>query len=189
MVLENGQLWNLSIFLNETFRRASSLRLIENECIVDGYCPHLMPATPIFQKLTFSKKVLKTNKFWTFQKYFFHSWSNIQNKAELSNRTLFIFYPEIATPIPPSCQKHYIITRTNDAFIIKWVTLLSSDCLHSRHSELKLNILFGKLQFIIVIQVLSPKYRSSPEIQILHVANTTYTDFQLRILTPQILSH
>ena len=29
---------------------------------------------------------------------------------------------------PLSCQKHYIITRTNDAFIIKWVALLNSDC-------------------------------------------------------------
>ena len=88
MVLENGHLWNSSTFLNETFRRASSLRLIENECIVDGYCPLLMPATPIFQKLTFSKKVLKTNKFWTFPKlFFFISGCNL---IELFNGTLFV---------------------------------------------------------------------------------------------------
>ena len=31
------------------------------------------------------------------------------------------FNPDVAPPILPSCQKHYIITRTNDAFIIKWV--------------------------------------------------------------------
>ena len=36
---------------------------IQAQHIVDGYGPHLMPSMPIFQKLTFSKKVLKTNKF------------------------------------------------------------------------------------------------------------------------------
>ena len=45
VVLENGQIWNQSIFLNETFRRASSLRFIKNGCIVDERCPHLMPHT------------------------------------------------------------------------------------------------------------------------------------------------
>ena len=57
-------------------------------------------------------------------------WSNISNRSIVESNPLQIFADsEIATPIPPSCQKHYIITRTNDAFIIKWVTLLSSDCL------------------------------------------------------------
>ena len=45
--------------------------------------------------------------------------------------------PEKATPSPPSCQKHYIITRTNDAFIIKWVTLLSSVRISSARDENK----------------------------------------------------
>ena len=56
VVLENGQIWNQSIFLNETFRRASSLRFIKNGCIVDGLIPALMPAMPIFPKHCFFKK-------------------------------------------------------------------------------------------------------------------------------------
>ena len=36
----NGQIWSHSIFLNETFMRASSLRFIKNGGIVDGHGPH-----------------------------------------------------------------------------------------------------------------------------------------------------
>ena len=46
---------NQSIFLNETFRKASSLILIKNEGIVDKHGHHLMPATPIFLKHRFFK--------------------------------------------------------------------------------------------------------------------------------------
>ena len=51
--------WNWSIFLNETFRRASSLRFLENEAILDGHGNCLMPAMPIFQKPCFYKKCHK----------------------------------------------------------------------------------------------------------------------------------
>ena len=70
VVLGNGQIWNQSIFLNETFRRASSLRFNKNGGIVDERCPHLMPATPIFPKHWFFKKgpknqqILKNSKFF-----------------------------------------------------------------------------------------------------------------------------
>ena len=45
--------WNQSIFLNEFFRSASSLRFAENEAILDGHGNCLMPATPtlLFQKM------------------------------------------------------------------------------------------------------------------------------------------
>ena len=51
--------WNWSIFLNETFRRDSSLRFPENEAILDGRGNYLMPATPIFRKHCFFKKFSK----------------------------------------------------------------------------------------------------------------------------------
>ena len=63
VVLENGQIWNQSIFLNETFRRASSLKFTKNEGIVDGCGSCLMSAMPIFQKHCFFKKGPKTNIF------------------------------------------------------------------------------------------------------------------------------
>ena len=67
--------WNQSIFLNETFRRASPLRFPENEAILDGRGKCLMPATPIFQKHYFFKKCPKNlsncdkkwKKIWAFQ--------------------------------------------------------------------------------------------------------------------------
>ena len=55
-------LWNQSIFLNETFRRASPLRFPENEAILDEHGNCLMPATPIFQKHCLFKKC---PKIWT----------------------------------------------------------------------------------------------------------------------------
>ena len=61
------------------------MRLIENECIVDGYGPHLMPATPIFQKFTFSKKLKATN--FEHLIFIFISGSNF---IGLFNGTLFV---------------------------------------------------------------------------------------------------
>ena len=65
--------WNRSIFLNETFRRASPLRFPENEAILDGHGNCLMPATPIFQKHCFFKKCPKNlTNFGKFQIFFLH---------------------------------------------------------------------------------------------------------------------
>ena len=81
--------------MNETSRWASSLRLIENECIVDGYGSYLMPATPIFQKITFSKKVSKTKQILKISKtFFFISGSNF---IGLFNGTLFVFIISVVT--------------------------------------------------------------------------------------------
>ena len=74
VVLENGQIWNQSIFLNETFRRASSLRFNKNGGIVDERCPHLMPATPIFPKHWFFKKGPKNQQILKNSKFFLHFW-------------------------------------------------------------------------------------------------------------------
>ena len=71
VILENVQIWNQSIFLNETFRRASSLRLIENECIVDGYGLHLMPAMSIFSKTYLFKKGHSNQQILNISKIFF----------------------------------------------------------------------------------------------------------------------
>ena len=63
--------WNRSIFLNETFRRASPLSFLENEAILDGHGNCLMPAMPIFQKHCFFKKCPKNLKnFGKIQKIF-----------------------------------------------------------------------------------------------------------------------
>ena len=64
------------------------MRLIENECIVDGYGSYLMPATPIFQKITFSKKVPKTKQILKISNFFFTSGSNF---IGVFNGTLFVF--------------------------------------------------------------------------------------------------
>ena len=56
--------WNQSIFLNETFRRASSLRFTKNEGIMDG-------CGPCSKNTTFSKMAQKANKFWKIQKNVF----------------------------------------------------------------------------------------------------------------------
>ena len=106
VVLENGQLWNLSIFLNETFRRASSLRLIENECIVDGYGSYLMPATPIFQKLTFSKKVPKTKQILKISNFFFISGSNFVGHF---NGILFVLILSVVI----EAEKETLLSRFN----------------------------------------------------------------------------
>ena len=63
--------WNRSIFLNETFRRASSLRFPENEAILDGHGNCLMPAMPIFQKHCFFKKCPKNLTNFGKFKFFF----------------------------------------------------------------------------------------------------------------------
>ena len=64
--------WNRSIFLNETFRRASSLRFPENETILDGRGNCLMPATTIFGKHYFFRKCPKNlTNFGKFQFFFF----------------------------------------------------------------------------------------------------------------------
>ena len=59
-----GKWANLKLvnILNETFRRASSLRFIKNGGIVDEHGPRLMPAMPIFQKHCFFKKRPKNQK-------------------------------------------------------------------------------------------------------------------------------
>ena len=64
--------WNQSIFLNETFRRASPLRFPENETILDGRGNCLMPATPIFQKHCFFKKSPKNLTNFRKFKFFLH---------------------------------------------------------------------------------------------------------------------
>ena len=48
--------WNQSIFLNEIFRRASSLRFTINEGIVDGCGPSLMPAITLGEMNLISTK-------------------------------------------------------------------------------------------------------------------------------------
>ena len=69
--------WNRSIFLNETFRSASSLSFHENEAILDGHGNCLMPATPIFQKHCFFKKCPKNlTNFGKFENLFGISFCN-----------------------------------------------------------------------------------------------------------------
>ena len=69
--------WSQSIFLNESFRRASPLRFPENEAILDGHGNCLMPATPIFQKHCFFKKCPKNlTNFGKFEKNFVLSFWN-----------------------------------------------------------------------------------------------------------------
>ena len=63
--------WNQSIFLNETFRRASPLSFPENEAILDGHGNCLMPAMPIFQKHCFLKKCPKNLIYFGKFKIFF----------------------------------------------------------------------------------------------------------------------
>ena len=59
VVLENGQIWNQSIFLNET----SSLMFTENEGLADKHGHQLMPAMLIFQKHGFFEKGSKSQQF------------------------------------------------------------------------------------------------------------------------------
>ena len=81
--------WNQSIFLNETFRRASPLRFPENEAILDGRGNCLMPATPIFQKHCFFKKCPKNlTNFGKFKKFFCISFCNF---IGLFNGISFVF--------------------------------------------------------------------------------------------------
>ena len=70
-VLENGQIWNPSIFLNETFRRASSLRFTKNGWLWLQFdaCHAHFPKTLIFQK--------RPPKPTNFEKIFFNSRSNL----------------------------------------------------------------------------------------------------------------
>ena len=89
VVLENGQIWNQSIFLNETFRRASSLRFNKNGGIVDERYPHLMPATPIFPKHWFFKKGPKNQQILKNSKFFFCISGG--NFIGLFNGILFVF--------------------------------------------------------------------------------------------------
>ena len=62
------------------------MRLIENECIVDGYGPHLMPT--FSKNLLFQKRSLKPTNFEHFKNIFFISGSNF---IGLFNGTLFVF--------------------------------------------------------------------------------------------------
>ena len=75
---------------------------------MDGYSPHLMPATPIFQELTFSKKVLETNKFWTFQKYFF--FISGSNFIGIFNGTLFV---SIISVVADTQKETFLASRFN----------------------------------------------------------------------------
>ena len=59
------------MFLNETFRKASSLICTENEGLVDKHGCHLMPAMPILQKHRFFEKGPKIQQFWKNYKTFF----------------------------------------------------------------------------------------------------------------------
>ena len=86
--LENGQLWNQSIFLNETFKRGSSWRFTKNGSIVDGCGPCLMSVTPIFWKPCFFKKGPEINNFWKIKIFFCISGSNF---IGLFNGISFVF--------------------------------------------------------------------------------------------------
>ena len=104
VVLENGQIWNQSIFLNETFRRASSLRFNKNGGIVDERCTHLMPATPIFPKHWFQKRPSKPTNFVKFKKNFCISGGNF---IGLFNGILFVFILSVVVDIQKEASEFY----------------------------------------------------------------------------------
>ena len=70
--LENFELWYGSIFLNETFSIDLALILKNNQHELDGHEHHFMPDMPIFQKMFFSKKFLKSREFWNKNDSFLH---------------------------------------------------------------------------------------------------------------------
>ena len=81
--------WNQLIFLNETFRMASSLSFPKNQAILDGLENCVMPATLIFQKHSFFKKCPKNlTNFGKFQIFFCISCCNF---IGLFNCISFVF--------------------------------------------------------------------------------------------------